>query len=245
MLRKFIGLMSMVLVVATVAFADKLPPNLSTFPVAGESELYDSTRKGYAGNVDWLVLAPGNYTGTIYEPFVFAVFGSPESSEYLYLYQVEGRSTGNNSFTIYVTGPWSNGGTFTSDLDLDEWVDSSNNIVHKVHKVHDSSNFPYLAGEFEVADASLVRPERFRILNSPLGNLFQWTWVDDTLDENEESYVLFITSPAPPTYGDATLKDTYSGNTFTIPVPSPEPSSFVLLLMGVAASGVILRRKTK
>jgi hypothetical protein len=231
MLRKFIGLMSMVLVVATVAFADKLPPNLSTFPVAGESELYDSTLGGYAGNVDWLVLAPGDYTDTIYEPFVFAVFGSPKSSEYLYLYQVEGRSKGNNSFTIYVTGPWSNGGIFTSDLDLD--------------KVHNSSNFPYLAGEFEVASAPLVGPERFRILNSPLGNLFQCIWVDNTLDANEESYVLFITSPAPPKYGYATLKDTYSGNTFTIPVPSPEPSSFVLLLMGVAASGVILRRKTK
>jgi hypothetical protein len=236
MLRKFIGLMSMVLVVATVAFADKLPPNLSTFPVAGESELYDSTREGYSGNVDWLVLAPGDYTNTIYEPFVLAVFGSPEASEYLYLYQVEGRAVGNNSFTIYVTGPWSGGGTFTTDddttaLDLDD--------------VHNSSTFPYLSGEFEVANASLVRPERFRILNSPLGDLFQWTWVDDTLDENEESYVLFITSPAPPTYGQATLKDTYSGQTFTIAVPSPEPASFVLLLMGVAASGVILRRKTK
>jgi hypothetical protein len=231
MLRKFIGLMSMVLVVATVAFADKLPPNLSTFPVAGESELYDSTLEGYAGNVDWLVLAPGDYTDTIYAPFVLAVFGSPGASEYLYLYQVEGRAIGNNSFTIYVTGPWSNGGTFISALDLDD--------------VHNSSNFPHLAGEFEVADASLVRPERFRILNSPLGDLFQWTWVDYTLDADEESYVLFITSPAPPTYGHATLKDTYSGHTFTIAVPSPEPASFVLLLMGVAASGVILRRKTK
>jgi len=242
MLRKFIGLMSMVLVVATVAFADKLPPNLSTFPVAGESEVYDSDLGGYAGNVDWLVLAPGDYTGTIYAPFVVHVFGSPIATEYLYLYQVEGRATGNNSFTIYVTGPWSGGGTFTTALDLDEWVDS-NNIVHKVH---DSSNFPYLAGELEVPSAPLVEPNDFGTTPSELGELFQWTWSSENrLDAGEESYVLFITSPAPPTYGRATLKDTYSGRTLTIAVPSPEPASFVLLLMGVAASGVILRRKTK
>jgi len=232
MLRKFIGLMSMVLVVATVAFADKLPPNLSTFPVAGESELYDSTRKGYSGNVDWLVLAPGDYTGTIYAPFVVHVFGSPTATEYLYLYQVEGRAAGNNSFTIYVTGPWSGGGTFTTNLDLDD--------------VHNSSTFPYLSGELEEPSASLVSPNDFGTTSSPLGELFQWTWnLKNTLDADEESYVLFITSPAPPTYGQATLKDTYSGQTFTIAVPSPEPASFVLLLMGVAASGVILRRKTK
>jgi hypothetical protein len=232
MLRKFIGLMSMVLVVATVAFADKLPPNLSTFPVAGESELYDSTLNGYAGNVDWLVLAPGDYTGTIYEPFVVHVFSSPIATEYLYLYQVEGRAAGNNSFTIYVTGPWSGGGTFTTNLDLDD--------------VHNSITFPYLSGELEVPSASLVSPNNFGITSSPLGELFQWTWnPGNTLDAGEQSYVLFITSPAPPTYGYATLKDTYSGNTFTIAVPSPEPASFVLLLMGVAASGVILRRKTK
>jgi len=237
MLRKFIGLMSMVLVVATVAFADKLPPNLSTFPVAGESELYDSTLGGYAGNVDWLVLAPGDYTDTIYAPFVVPVFGSPIATEYLYLYQVEGRAAGNNSFTIYVTGPWSGGGTFTTDddtpaLDLDG--------------VHNSSIFPYLLGESEVPSASLVSPDDFGTTPSPLGELFQWTWkTGNRLDAGEESYVLFITSPAPPTYGYATLKDTYSGNTFTIAVPSPEPASFVLLLMGVAASGVILRRKTK
>jgi hypothetical protein len=232
MLRKFIGLMSMVLVVATVAIADKLPPNLSTFPVAGESELYDSTLGGYAGNVDWLVLAPGDYTGTIYAPFVVHVFGSLIATEYLYLYQVEGRAAGNNSFTIYVTGPWSGGGTFTPNLDLDD--------------VHNSGIFSYLSGELEVPSASLVSPNNFGTTSSPLGELFQWTWnPGNTLDAGEESYVLFITSPAPPTYGYATLKDTFSGRTFTIAVPSPEPASFVLLLMGVAASGVILRRKTK
>jgi len=235
MLRKFIGLMSMVLVVATVAFADKLPPNLSTFPVAGESEVFDPPPDptGYPGNVDWLVLAPGNYIGTIYEPFVIPIFGSPVAPEYVYLYQVEGRAAGNNSFTIYVTGPYNLSGTFTSAIDLDD--------------VHNSSNFSYLSGEMEVAGATLVSPNNFGIITgTPFGDLFQWTWnPGNTLDANEESYVLYITSPAPPMYGYATLKDTYSGSTYTIAVPSPEPASFALLLMGLAASGVILRRKTK
>jgi hypothetical protein len=129
-------------------------------------------------------------------------------------------------------GRRSDGGTFISALDLDD--------------VHNSSNFPYLAGELEGLITPLVAPDDFGTTSSPLGELFQWTWSSENrLDAGEESYVLFITSPAPPTYGRATLKDTYSGRTLTIAVPSPEPASFVLLLMGVAASGVILRRKTK
>ena len=233
MLRKFIGLVSMVLVVATVAFADKLPPNLSTFPVAGESELYDDEREGYSGNVDWLVLAPGDYEDTIYQPFVVSIFGSPVAPEYVYLYQVEGRADENYAFTIYVTGPYTSGGIIEEDLDLDT--------------VHNSDNFPYLEDEEEVEDASLVKPDEFRIKpGTPEGTLFQWRWdLDNTVDVGEETYVLFITSPAPPMYGSASFKDTYSGNTFTIAVPSPEPASFALLLMGLAASGVILRRKTK
>ena len=235
MVRKFISLMSMVLVVATVAFADKLPPNLSTFPVAGESEFFDPPPPptGYSGNVDWLVLAPGDYTGTIYEPFVIHIFGSPVAPEYVYLYQVEGRANFNNSFTIYVTGPYTSGGTFTAPLDLD--------TVHN----SDNPDFPYLAGEGEPTVSPplpLVNPNEFTIS----GNLFQWLWYSgNRLDENEESYILYITSPAPPMYGYATLDDTYSGYTYTIAVPSPEPASFVLLLLGAVASGIILRRKTK
>lgn len=218
------------------SFADKLPPTLNLPKVAGESEIRDTTGvspSGFVGNVDWIVLAPGNYSGTVYVPFILGAGKDPSDlDEYLYLYQVEARTDYIVSFTVFTKGPVSKAGTFLVPLDLDSY---DNNPVHDSN----NSDFPWLSEEFDVS-ASLVSPDKFKW---PDPHLLQWQWADVDFVTGQESYVMYLLSPLPPTYGLATLKNQGSGSTLTIPVPSPEPSVIVLLMVGTGMMGIAYRRR--
>jgi len=228
------------------SFAGPLMPPLNVdqiaaipgLQVAGESTIY-----GLVGvppstvpiaYVDWLVLGPADYTSTVFAPLVTDIFGSPVALAYIYAYQIEPLIEDISIFTVHFA-PASITGAGFSNLDLD--------LVG-----HDASIFSNLGptpspAENEIAGAPLVTPTGVEI--DP-GNNVSWKFATRDLDPGRESYVLWILSDLPPVYGIATAQDRLpSPGAGTVPVPSPEPGTFVLLMMGIMGLGGVARLRRK
>jgi hypothetical protein len=201
-----------------------LPPLSAVAPVAGETDII-GLNGGLVGRVDWLVLPPGNYTGTVFAPLVEGIFGVAISPLYIYAYQIEPAINDIENWTVNVKGPYLGSGTSFLDLDV---------------VGHSSVTFPNLAAENELVGAPLQFMS-FGPINKPDNVTYDF---DGLLDIGEESEVLWLLSAMPPTYGIGALSNGLpSPGIGLVPVPSPEPTTLVLLLMGIVGVNVVRRRR--
>lgn len=221
------GLMAMM---GARSFAGPLLPPLIP-PVGGETTI--ASALGTVGTVDWFVLPPGDYTGTVFAPLVSDIFGTSVSPSFIYAYQVEPLINDIEDWTVNVKGPYT--GTGTSFLDLD--------LVG--HDIPPAGAFPNLGAppppaENEVLGAPL-QFMAFGPVNKPDNVTYDF---DGLLDSGEESEVLWLLSDMPPTYWIGALSDGLpSPGTGLVPVPSPEPTTGMLLMMSVLGLGVIISRR--
>jgi hypothetical protein len=201
-----------------------LPPLSAVAPVAGETDII-GLNGGLVGRVDWLVLPPGDYTGTVFAPLVVNIFGVAISPLYIYAYQIEPAINDIENWTVNVKGPYLGSGTSFLDLDV---------------VGHSSVTFPNLADENELVGAPLQFMS-FGPVNKPDNVTYDF---DGLLDIGEESVVLWLLSAMPPTYGIGALTDGLpSPGIGLVPVPSPEPTTLALLLMGIVGVNVVRRRR--
>jgi hypothetical protein len=201
-----------------------LPPLSAVAPVAGETDII-GLNGGLVGRVDWLVLPPGDYTGTVFAPLVADIFGVTISPLYIYAYQIEPAINDIENWTVNVKGPYLGSGTSFLDLDV---------------VGHSSAIFPNLAAENELVGAPLQFMS-FGPINKPDNVTYDF---DGLLDIGEESEVLWLLSAMPPTYGIGALSNGLpSPGIGLVPVPSPEPTTLVLLLMGIVGVNVVRRRR--
>jgi len=147
---------------------------------------------------------------------------------YEYFYQLENpTTTAIARFTLTPQGPVLAVGAIEEDIDT--WLG---------HILPD--------GEVELDDLHTVAPDDFGF--TYIGDVY-WEWDEvPPLLSNKESYILYLTSLMPPTYGYAEAKDGTPGPFSTghqgsqpIPVPSPEPG--VLLMLGISVAGILVWRR--
>jgi len=207
-----------------------LPPLSAVVPVAGETDIlgYNNT---LVGRVDWFVLPPGDYTGTVFATLVEDIFGPFDPGDpivsplYIYAYQIEPAIKDIENWTVNVRGPYLGSGT--SSLDLDDVG-------------HNAATFPNLAGEHEL-DGATLQYMSYGPVEKPDNVTYDF---DGELDVGEESEVLWLISEMPPTYGIGALSNGLPApGTGLVPVPSPEPATLVLLLMGVVGANIVRRRR--
>jgi hypothetical protein len=207
-----------------------LPPLSAVAPVAGETDII-GYNGGLVGRVDWLVLPPGDYTGTVFAPLVEDIFGPFEPGDpivsplYIYAYQIEPAINDIENWTVNVKGPYLGSGTSFLDLDV---------------VGHSSVIFSNLAAENELVGAPLQFMS-FGPINKPDNVTYDF---DGLLGIGEESEVLWLLSAMPPTYGIGALSNGLPApGTGLVPVPSPEPTTLALLLMGIVGVNVVRRRR--
>jgi len=179
------------------------------------------------------VLGPADYSSTVFAPLVYEIFGSYYAPAYIYVYQIEPLIDDVENWTVNFPWkpPYSSGPSFLDPafLDLD--------VVG-----HDAGTFPGLTGENEVSGAPL-QVMAFGPVNKPNNVTYDF---DGLLDIGEESDVLWLVSDFPPVYGIGALSDGLpSPGTGLVPVPSPEPGTFMLLMMGIVGLGGVARLRRK
>lgn len=232
------------LVLASAAFSDPLMPTDLTPPVAGESPLIDPTNPPIpvTAYVDWIVLGP-NENGMEYSSLITSLFG-PAATEvpdatWVYLYQVEAMSDGLQIFTVTipdVSSVLAFGSLSGIDLDSDAGYGEHNSGVYgNLATEHDPFTCcePVDASNLGLADVSWEFMEP--IIGVPTSGF----------RAGEESELLYIVSNRPPTYNMASVND--SGTVGypaegRVPTPAPEPSSTLLLLLGVGSLVAYRRR---
>lgn len=213
-----------------------MPPLVPNAPVGGETTIV-GVGGAVVGTVDWFVLPPGDYTGTVFAPLVESIFGTGVFATpfYIYAYQIEPAINDIENWTVNVKGPYI--GTGTSSLDLD--------LVG--HDVPLAGAFPNLGAspppaESEVLGAPL-QPMMFGPVNKPDNVTYDF---DGDLDAGEESEVLWLLSDMPPTYWIGALSDGLpSPGIGLVPVPSPEPATVLLMMGALLGLGVVSRRRQK
>lgn len=225
-----LALLAMVtfLVAGTVKAASIAPPlgGTITGAVKGEADFdYYNPPAGDAF-VDWIVFAPGLYTGGVYDALFAGAGLTTDLAEYLYVYQVESVNVnGIDLFTVYVDKNLvTDYGSMVSSIDLD--------------------TFHTISGEASEGSGTPQTP-----ING--GNLkatnISWTWdtIATSFDSGEESSVLWMTSADIPNYGYYdTIADgaNLSGNV-PCPYPVPEPGSMILFGLGLACLGLISKKR--
>ncbi|MEZ8220320.1 PEP-CTERM protein-sorting domain-containing protein [Candidatus Fervidibacteria bacterium JGI MDM2 JNZ-1-D12] len=177
------------------------------------------------GWVDWLVLGPGEYEGTDYEEIVLALVSGTFLNEYAYLYQIESNQSNTDQLTVRPLGPWTEIGKL--GLDLDNW-----------------HNLP--GEKVAVPQKDLVEPSFIdRDPQAPSWNFLRTDIPGGkgVIGAGQESWILYILSPMPPTFNKATLTNSGSSEK-PLPVPSPEPTMSLLLIIGVAGLAIYRRRSS-
>lgn len=164
---------------------------------------------------------------------------------YGYFYQVENRATNSedndvSSFTIRVPRYSVTPGTvFISTVDWDltappMWLYGSHNVAS------------------EITEVGLGNSPTSGSGGGALGTV-TWTWASGAqLKPGSETVVIGFYSPLPPVYGVGNLFDgnvvggwgpDFNPLSQLIPVPSPEPVTAALMLMGVLGTGIFYRRR--
>jgi hypothetical protein len=215
-----------------------LPPLSAVAPVAGETDII-GVGGVLVGRVDWLVLPPGDYTGTVFAPLVEDIFGPFDPGDpivsplYIYAYQIEPAINDIENWTVNVKGPYLGSGTSFLDLDV---VGHDETIFPNLGDTH--PNPPPKENELPSASLQFMN---FGPIEKPDNVTYDF---DGLLDIGEESEVLWLLSAMPPTYGIGALSDGLPAPGIgLVPVPSPEPTTLALLLMGIVGVNVVRRRR--
>jgi len=224
------------------SFAGPLLPSFElnwwlTNPVkAGQSQLVNpSNPAGDYINVDWLV---------IYDEA--GVWGHPGSFVYLYQLENTAGSSSIRAFNVTYYNPFFSNEVGIKAGDLDDntalWTG------------HNSGNFgnlgsPPTPAETEPGGGPQGVPDNYDALQLPGSVSFTTVGIGIT----QESLVLYIIDPRPPVYGEARAQDgaTWWGKVTVgpitygdpVPVPSPEPTTIVLLAMGVIGTVALRNRR--
>jgi len=230
----------MALVVGVAVMAAAIPswadPLMPSFPavwdvgqkVAGQSTLGVTYGSGVPLTVDWIVVFWGN-VGPVGEP----VWG--------YYYQIENPNTDTSktvaAFTITTPGPPFFDAGFIADTNLDTNFSDTYGSVPG----HTAANYSNLVGEFEPDPGNIQNPSGVDL------TLFDVTYSfsKPEIAVGNQSTVLYAYAFVPPTYGIATAQNTLVQWGGPVPVPSPEPGTVVLLVLGTAGMGILRRYRRK
>lgn len=237
----------MALVVGVAVMAATIPswadPLMPSFPdvwaegqkVAGQSTLGVTFGSGVPLTVDWIVVFWGN-VGPGGKP----VWG--------YYYQIENPQTQPDgsktvaAFTITTPGPPFFDAGFIADTNLDTNFSDIGPVPG-----HTAANYSNLVGEFEPTPGNIQNP-------TALPNLTQFDVTyhfgpppadAKEIEVGNQSTVLVAYAFAPPTYGIATAQNTLVQWGGPVPVPSPEPGTVVLLVLGMVGMGILRRYRRK
>jgi len=225
-----------VVAVTIPSWADPLMPS---FPdvwavgqkVAGQSTLNVSSGVGVPITVDWIVVLWG-YVGPGGQP----VWG--------YYYQIENPETQPHPsktvaiLTIATPGP----PFFAADFIADTSLDTDFSDIYGSVPGHTAANYPNLAAEFEPTPGNIQNPT-----SPPSLSLYDVTYYfgpppTAEIAVGNQSAVLVAYAFAPPMYGIATAQNTAVQWEGLVPVPSPEPGTVVLLVLGTVGMGILSRR---
>jgi hypothetical protein len=245
------------LVVGVAVMAVTIPswagPLMPDFPaswtpgqaVAGQSTLNVSYGTGGPIYVDWIVVFLGNV-------------GPGGQPAWGYYYQVENpeRSAHGSVEVFIVESPLFYAVNFFKDKDLDANFTDFATLV----KGHTAANYPNLgpqpddpAAEFEPFPGTIKNPDQFGFISGGVRFDFVPPQSEDTpintpIPTGHESSILVAYSLLPPTYGPAIAADTPDLRSASrvewrgsVPVPTPEPGT-VLLLLGAMGVGFLSRR---
>jgi len=233
-----------VMAAATQSWADPLMPSFPDVWAVGQKVAGESTLgvvpggEGVPLTIDWIVVFWGN-VGPGGEP----VWG--------YYYQIENPQTQPHSsktvavFTIKTPGPPFFAAGSIANTNLDTGFSEPLGSVPG----HTAANYPNLGAppppaEFEPSPGNIQNPTGAGL------TLFDVTYFFGPPPEREievgnQSTVLVAYAFVPPTYGIATAQNTDVQWRGLVPVPSPEPGTVALLVLGTVGMGILRRYRRK
>jgi hypothetical protein len=203
--------------------------------VAGQSTLNVTYGTGVPITVDWIVAFWGN-VGPGGQP----VWG--------YYYQIENPETQPDpsktvaTFTIATPGP----PFFAADFIADTSLDTTFSDIYGSVPGHTAANYPNLGtppppAEFEPSPGNIQNPTGSSLTLYDVTYYFGPPPTAEIAVGNQ-STVLVAYAFAPPMYGIATAQNTLVQWGGPVPVPSPEPGTVVLLVLGTFGMGILSRR---
>jgi hypothetical protein len=175
-------------------------------------------------NIDWEVIPT---TGTAFAPGLYA-----------YLYQIENTSkAGVDAFSVTLAPAG-----FASVVGAGILAGDNLDLLSLFHPPHDVAFFPILAGEADPFPLAPVVGGSTTL--NPLDDTVSWTF--SPIASGTQSDTLYFLSTLPPVYGNAVAQDsippspwgTLAVGAQPVPVPLPEPATWVLAGAGLLAIGL-------